>query len=114
MKRFALIVYKAKYGWDNYSDNIYLSGKYDTKEDTVLMRETNSFQTLMKMWHTNLKHYVGYTYCVRDRGHMALNQDPVDNLLVGGVYDYDDEEIIRENFHHKDPFEVDEAILAEC
>ena len=37
MKRYALIVYKAKYGWDNYTDDIYRSGKYDTKEDTVII-----------------------------------------------------------------------------
>ena len=98
MKRYALIVYKAKYGWDYYSDDIYRSGKYDTKEDTVIIRETNSFKTLMKMWKNNLKHYEGYTYCVRDRGFMALVQDPIDNLIVGGVYDSDDEECLLEHY----------------
>lgn len=98
MKRYALIVYKAKYGWDNYTDNIYRSGEYDTKEHTVLIRETNSFKTLMKMWETHLKHYEGYTYCVRDRGHMALIQDPIDNLIVGGVYDPNDEENLLDHY----------------
>ena len=99
MKRYALIVYKAKYSLENYTDNIYRSGEYDTKEHTVVMRETNSFDTLMKLWKTNLDHFEGYTYCVRDRGHMALLQDPVDNLIVGGVYSPDDEEVLLD--HHK-------------
>lgn len=98
MKRYALIVYKAKYGWDHYTDDIYRSGAYDNKNDTVIIRETNSFKTLMKMWETNLKHYEGYTYCVRDRGHMALIQDPIDNVVVGGVYDPDDEHALMEYY----------------
>ena len=67
-------------------------------EHTVIIRETNSFKTLMKMWETNLKHYEGYTYCVRDRGRMVTLHDPIDNLIVGGIYDPNDEEYLLDHY----------------
>lgn len=106
MKRYALIVYKAKYGWDNYTDYIYQSGEYDTKEHTVIIRETNSFKTLMKMWGNNLKHYQGYTYCVRDRGPKVTLHDPMENVVVGGIYDSDDEEALLDHYRFGRNYEV--------
>jgi hypothetical protein len=56
MKRFALVIYKSKYDLENYTDHIYRSGDYDSKEHTVVLKETNSFKRLMKMWDDNFKY----------------------------------------------------------
>ena len=75
MKKYKLIVYKEQFGWENYSDDIYLSGEHDNANDTEIIKETNSFPALMRMWHHYFNQYCGYTYCVKED----------DNFLVGGV-----------------------------
>lgn len=100
MKRFALVIYKSKYDLENYTDHIYTSGDYDSKEYTVVLKETNSFKRLMKMWEDNLKYYAGYTYCVRDRGPAVTLHDPAENVIVGGIYSSEDEDTLLDHYKY--------------
>ena len=100
MKRYALIVYNRKCydAFDgNYSDDIYLSGEFDSSEYCALFKETNHFPSLMRMWNKYLDKFEGYIYCVRDRGSKFDNLNPEWNAMVGGIYDPMDFEILREN-----------------
>ena len=105
MKRYSLIVYKSKYTPDNYGEDIYTSGNYDNKEETAIIKETSTFTNLLKIWKDNFKFYEGYLYCVRDRGRSVTLLDPDENIVIGGVYNRNDEEILLDYYKYGRTFE---------
>lgn len=90
--RYRILVWNKNYSFDNYDDNIYR--KPDEKIDYMSEIETwtaeKGIDDLKFAWEKMLGSYEGFTYCVKDMVD--------DHIIVGGVFDPNDWEIIEEYF----------------
>ena len=88
-QRYALRVYIPSYCFERYDDGIYTVEEAKVNRKDILRERTaDTLKGIIAVWHELLEEYVGYTYCVKDVD--------ADQVLVGGVYDPDDVEVLEE------------------
>lgn len=88
-QRYVIRVYKLKYSFDKYDDNIYLVPESDVDENDILIENwASTIERIIKRWNILIRKYEGYTYCVKD-----VEQD---EILVGGVFDPSDIDYLDE------------------
>ena len=87
--RYALRVYISSYCFERYDDGIYtVEESKVNRKDILAERTADTLEGIVAVWHELLDEYVGYTYCVKDVFE--------DTVLIGGVYDPDDVEVLEE------------------
>ena len=88
---YVIRVYRTKYGFERYDDNIYREKEKNVNpKDVLFQRITESRTELLLTWKLLLKKYEGYTYCVKNANN--------DDVITGGIYDPNDDEYIEEYF----------------
>lgn len=86
---YVVRIYKEDYSFDCYDDTIYRLPESEVDKKTILKEIVCSDKTdLLRKWAKKLEEYEGFTYCVKDLAR--------DEIIVGGVYDPSDDEIIEE------------------
>lgn len=89
--RYVIRIYKMKYCFDNYDDNIYRVSDRDVNPDDVrITRYADDQQELLRVWKELLKKYEGYTYAIWDTKQ--------DCIITGGVFDPSDDDWINDYF----------------
>lgn len=90
--RYKILVWNENYSFGNYDDNVYCKPDKDIDyaSEIKVWTVAQGIYELKFEWEKMLKSYEGFTYCVRDR----LG----DLVIVGGVFDPGDWEIIEEYF----------------
>lgn len=92
-KRYVLRVYDRSLPYD---DDIYRSEENNDKIEVQF--EADTLPDMLEIWYKQLEEYEGCTYCIKD---MENN-----TLIVGGAYDPNDDDIIKEHF----PFEINDEL----
>ena len=92
MPKYRIIVWNENYSFENYDDLVYRKphAEIDYLNTVKAWTEAKDKTSLIELWKKFLKTYEGYTYCIRDMSD--------DHIMVGGVYDPNDIDIIEDYF----------------